>query len=290
LRIWPLFYATIAIAALIDLEPMRQTWPWHAAYLSNFFYGYLGSSDSFRHFWSLAVEEQFYLVWPAVLLLLPRTSIPRTALVLIAFAPLFRMIADGPVHRANYLPLACFDSLGIGAILAYFVRYPTEFAWWKKHPRWFWVTAWFFGITILLVLRGLGLEKPWITDLGHTLVVVFFAWVVHRCATGSTGIFARLLDWPLLIFLGQISYGLYVFHNLFTRLQLAPLFRGTGLPEAWADLLPVKIFFQASLTVLFAIASWYCLERPINRLKQFFELDGEKDGKLCQQPARLSPL
>ncbi len=290
LRIWPLFYVTIGVSALLGIEPIRRSWPWHVGYFSNFYYYLSGSIDPFRHFWSLAVEEQFYLFWPAVLFLLPRTAVLRLAFALIILAPLFRMIAAASGQRANYLPLACFDSLGSGAFLAYWFRHPSELAWWNKYPRWPWALAWVCSVVLLFVLRSQGWRNAWVISLGHTLVVFFFAWLVYRCAAGSTGIFRWLLNHPLLIFLGQISYGLYVFHNLLTELELGPLFRYLSLPETWADLLVVRLFFQGGFTLLLALASWYCMERPINQMKRYFQLSVPSESKTRQSPhTNLSP-
>ena len=66
LRLFPLFYSIIALAYLFDVPPMTQTILWHLSYLSNFdFFFHEHSGGSVSHFWSLAVEERFYLIWPA---------------------------------------------------------------------------------------------------------------------------------------------------------------------------------------------------------------------------------
>src|SRR4029450_11547709 len=98
-------------------------------------------------------------------------------------------------------PLSCFDSLGTGAILAYWIRYPAEFAWLTKNSRpLFMVLAWICGTMGLTFLWVRGYESRWVISLGHTFVVFFFGWAVYRCAVGSTGIFRPLLEYPLLIF------------------------------------------------------------------------------------------
>src|SRR5262245_45608829 len=64
LRIFPLFYGVIAVAVVLNTGPIRELWPWHALYASNFLYAanHPTAGDPFTHFWSLAVEEQFYFV------------------------------------------------------------------------------------------------------------------------------------------------------------------------------------------------------------------------------------
>jgi len=72
LRIFPLFYSIIVAAYVLNLAPMRETVLWHVSYLSNFyFFFHQGWNGNVSHFWSLAVEEQFYLFWPAIVLFAP---------------------------------------------------------------------------------------------------------------------------------------------------------------------------------------------------------------------------
>jgi len=72
LRIFPLFYFVLAAAAVLNIGPVRDTFAWHATYLSNIYFYLRGDwHGSVSHLWSLAVEEQFYLVWPLLILCAP---------------------------------------------------------------------------------------------------------------------------------------------------------------------------------------------------------------------------
>jgi peptidoglycan/LPS O-acetylase OafA/YrhL len=66
LRLAPPFYLAVTVALILNLANMREDWPWHVFYLSNFLLAARGSVEPVGHLWSLAVEEQFYLVWFAV--------------------------------------------------------------------------------------------------------------------------------------------------------------------------------------------------------------------------------
>src|SRR6188474_573227 len=84
LRIFPLYYGVLVLCLLLGAGTIYQTWPWHFSYVTNFYYWRYGHgdevSDPFLHFWSLSVEEQFYLMWPLIVLV----ASPRTLLILLS--------------------------------------------------------------------------------------------------------------------------------------------------------------------------------------------------------------
>src|SRR5687768_2757386 len=92
LRIFPLFYLVLVVSWLFSVDPIESTWQWHAFYLSNVYYFLGNSPDAFLHFWSLAVEEQFYLVWPFLVLLLAAPRLQTALIVVIVAAPIFKTV------------------------------------------------------------------------------------------------------------------------------------------------------------------------------------------------------
>src|SRR5262249_9634937 len=79
LRILPLAYVVVLAATFVNLPGMQETLPWHLRYTSNISFAlHRDSSALSGHFWSLAVEEQFYLVWPCLILFLPYSKLPWT--------------------------------------------------------------------------------------------------------------------------------------------------------------------------------------------------------------------
>src|SRR5947207_2377143 len=120
LRIIPLFYLVIGLAAALTLPWVRQTFLWHVAFLTNFYIFLHGWKGLTIHFWSLAVEEQFYLAWPWVILLVSKRRLLAAILVMIAVGPAFRLFIGlcTSSDATPIFPLSCLDTLGLGALLA----------------------------------------------------------------------------------------------------------------------------------------------------------------------------
>jgi peptidoglycan/LPS O-acetylase OafA/YrhL len=264
LRIFPLFYLVLSLSLMIGLGNIRHTWMWHALYMSNFYYFTGNSQDVFAHFWSLAVEEQFYLVWPFLILLLPVRILPGWIIFMIILAPISRIILAGCGYSdlvIRLLPSSCLDALGTGALLAWTKRFAADCGW---NPR---------RVALLCLLSGLptyvlagvfdvtGHAPYWMKTLGHTGMDLFYGWIVIEASVGFQGWIRRLLQSVTLTYIGRISYGIYVFHffapSLFPDLPFEDTARGYAL----------RLAAYATLTFLIAATSWRFYERPLNRLK-----------------------
>ena len=117
LRIFPLFYGTLLVTYVAGFQAVRSTIAWHVAYLSNALFASRGAwLGEVSHFWSLAVEEQFYLVWPVVLLACRRRLVLPLLIVAVASAPVFRLVGDAALHwndvQLTVWPTASLDALG----------------------------------------------------------------------------------------------------------------------------------------------------------------------------------
>jgi peptidoglycan/LPS O-acetylase OafA/YrhL len=250
----PLLAATLAIAYALDIKPVRETIFWHITYLTNF---YLARVEDWQapvgHLWSLAVEEQFYLVWPFFIYLVPRRHIVKATLLLVALSPLFRWYwreqGRGDVG-AWVLPLGSVDALGTGALLA---LCPADTAVRRRTLALIGVVG--AGCWLLFQLYE-GRRSAWTRysfDLSILGLALFFAWLVGKLSLGLRGPVGRCLDNKVLQYLGRISYGLYLLHPFVQAL----LSRWKSLPSYF--LAP----FSTAFTVLFAAASWHFLEKPL---------------------------
>ena len=265
LRIFPLFYAVIIGTALLGSRPMRESWEWHATYLSNIYFYLRGTGhDAVTPLWSLAVEEQFYLVWPFLMLFLRRKLILPLVIGVIIFAPLFRelLVLNGKnAWQASVLMPACLDTLGMGALLAIlFSRLE------PKRLQQLTTAALVLGLPLMIVSscgRAWSASAHWVV-LVDVSIALFSAWLIHGAAVGFKGVVGRLLSQRPLVHVGAISYGVYLIHNFVPGLviRLWPQDRNSQSPTYIATL----------FLITFAIASlsWVVFEAPINKLKRHF--------------------
>jgi peptidoglycan/LPS O-acetylase OafA/YrhL len=277
LRIFPIYYLVIAVALALNLSPGRELWGWLLSYTSNIYitvqHTWIGP---FSHFWSLAVEEQFYLLWPCMIMFLPRKCIPFIISFAILVAPIYRFwgyqtdrFGISPFDfKAATFTLASLDSLGLGALLAYTWRTKLALPTIQEY-----LTKLVLPFGIVLYLTSLALYhyhlKPSIFfTLNDFAASLIFTWLVSSAAIGFGGLAGRLIAVPPFLYLGKISYGMYVFHY-FVPLMVYPVFESLNIPLQVPGI--SNFIVSGVLTVALAALSWRVLERPINNLKRHFQ-------------------
>jgi peptidoglycan/LPS O-acetylase OafA/YrhL len=279
LRIFPLYYLVLSIAAILDLSDVRDTIFWHLAYASNYLFAMQGQYGPVTgHLWSLSVEEQFYVLWPALILFTPRQLLLKVIIAAIAIGPAFRLLGHfldfNWVARYAALP-ACLDSLGIGALLAYYSHHvserPTLIKYFRHCVSWLGLP----GVILVLLLHGLehydlvpvAMKHFWfvLEPAAWPLVLV---WVIDRASSGFGGMVGEILGSKPLIYLGKISYGIYVYH-LFIYFIVPLLLQQINFDFF---ILPYAIQFGllVGITVGIAALSWHFFEYPMNSLKNHF--------------------
>jgi peptidoglycan/LPS O-acetylase OafA/YrhL len=227
LRIFPLFYFVLAAAIAFDFKPARETWLWHVTYLTNVYIFETGNwPGPLAPFWSLAVEEQFYLVWPWVILWTPRRVLPAVVVSVVMLAPLVRLVGElAGLDPAGIgvLPFACLDTLGLGALLALTTRSDWSGLVTRTGLE---RVGLLIGVPLLaanlaVLALGQGMLLTRVT-LGVALGLAG-AWLVSRAARGFGGSAGRLLELRPLLYIGTISYGVYVYHSFVPNAAFAVL-------------------------------------------------------------------
>lgn len=241
LRIFPVFYLVLALAWALNIGPVRATIAWHIPYLTNIYLFDRGSwHGSVSHLWSLAVEEQFYLVWPWLVLFVPTHWLRGSITAMIFIAPISRLLIGGSM--SSVLPTSCLDSLGCGAFVA-LTGTPLF------HRA--------IGPTVFVT--GLVLQSDVVLDFGVSLSA---AWIVWTLVTQPAGTLADLLGRAPIVYLGTISYGIYLFHGFM------PYVIGRYVP-GFVEMFWVSKFALLSIaTILAASISWRFLEASLMTLKE----------------------
>ncbi len=227
LRIFPLYYLVLIIlfialpllnrnVLLLEYYTDHQIWFW--TYLQNWlfiFHPVPDNTGALNHFWSLAVEEQFYLIWPFVILLFKKPKAIFYLLVglLISLVTLRFVLWTYRIEDLAYYNLYTFsriDGICIGSMLAILRKINI-----KGVNRYFTI--------IVLTLAALNFifyffnkqnqfSFPYLAIAGYTTFAVIFGLLVNEGVEGENLLINKLLSSPILKFFGSISYGLYVFH------------------------------------------------------------------------------
>jgi peptidoglycan/LPS O-acetylase OafA/YrhL len=274
LRILPLAWGfAILMAAL------RNEWrglPWYMGFVVNWF-PHSPPPRDLGHYWSLAVEEQFYLVWPAVVFSVSRGSLLRISVGIIALNVLCRLsVSLWPPDFANeqFRGLATFarsDTLLIGALLAQRERS----AGWGRE------VAWALPVALVAGLLFVALRK-FEVDGGAPILVYNIKWPLLALGIGAGLLFVltkppKLLQWGWLVWIGKVSYGVYVIHALFGRW----LHEHFTLAQA-----PLMFLIQLGLTLPLAAISWHFFEAPILKLKRLWPMPSARTAS----PAGVSAV
>jgi peptidoglycan/LPS O-acetylase OafA/YrhL len=245
LRIFPLYFTyLLLITGVFMFVQMPESALGKLPYLYTYTFNFTRLSPEwthsplFTHFWSLSVEEQFYLAWPLLIFLVPLRALKWTLLGIIASGPVIRYLLgrwligseldDQTAGEAIYwFTLSHFDAFAMGGAIALF-RLPERIS----YPG-----RWFAGIGVLTLLAGLinwwllyrqGQAAPLhsfgfsVGDIrnyqhiwGYSLLNACFSFFIIALITTnrfSASPLARLFQHPFMVSVGRVSYGMYVFH------------------------------------------------------------------------------
>lgn len=274
LRLFPLYYLVLALALLFDFEKVREIWVYLALYLTNVKMainaGWIGD---YSHLWSLAAEEQFYLLWPWLIIFFRPKYLPWILTLVMLSGLIFRavMVFTGQSIFTNMLLFGVTDALGGGALLAVVSNLSASNQFYVRIKAIYFRMLPIAGITGLIGAMVLFTSVEWSSptfSIWATLLTSFpFAWIVWRSSSGFGGILGGFLSSRPVIYLGKISYGVYIIHafvpSILMKMNVNPGILPKGV-EAW-------FLVITTTTIILASASWFVLERPANRLKSYYK-------------------
>ena len=287
LRIFPPYYATLIgyFIVLPLLLPRQENYVapggeqlWYWTYLVNWQIGANGWPDApgLGHFWSLAVEEQFYFIWPLAVFLLMRRHLVALCMVTIASCLALRFVLhnEGYIVGAYVLTLARMDSLVMGALLAVLARTPRGL---QLLSRYSWPIFALMAIPLggLVLLTGaLNSEDLLTQTFGFSFLGLLFALLIGAVISSRPGgSVDRIFSLAPLVALGRYSYALYVLHHPVLYLVQRSGFRVVDGPRPFGSQLPLQLAYMLVLggsCLLLAMLSWRLIESPFLRLKDRF--------------------
>ncbi len=287
LRIWPLYFAFLLLSIpIIRFVPqMAFSWTYYPAFtffVGNLMIAWTSSPPAvIGPLWSVCVEEQFYLTWPLILKRLSRRGVLIAGVIILIFSTLSRALlvaggfSDTVLHMGTFARL---DPIAAGIILSAILK--------GERPLLGTV------MRLLLYAGGIGMwvvgaslsATPSAAPLAPLSRIFCTSLVALGCVAfmlGTLGI-ARLNR--MFIYLGRISYGLYIFHVMVLDLGLIWIdgFAGWSM-WGWAAFSA----FELVVTVLISAISYRYYEAPFLRLKERFQRIGS--GESLAEPVRAEP-
>lgn len=270
LRIFPLYYGFLCIFFFIvpyifstSISPFNhQIWAW--LYLENIpatFTTFQSSGP--LHFWSLAVEEHFYLIWPLVVFFCSRRYLYIVVTSILVLSPFIRAIFLNTGIGVFYFSLTRFDSIAFGALLALLTIRNHSI---DSRPLTYLIRASLLLFPLILLPMFVlfsGSQYDWLQIVKLSLIPAFYWALIGFCVLDpKANMLNKFLSVPILRWLGKISYGLYVFHPICFEI----IHRFITPHSFFTD-----VALSFGITIVIAFLSFHFFESPILQLKNRFQ-------------------
>lgn len=271
-RIWPLYYLSLFIGFVVYPLLRADPGPFHETASATMYLIFLTNFDNMVNYrtcgilgvqWSVAIEEQFYLFWPLLMILSLRFRRQFAAgcfVGLIILSDLYYLQAN---DLAKYYHLvSCVRFLAFGGLLGYlcFYRIHSVEAFFKQFNKVATAAVYVVSLGLLYSVNLPGLEMPYLKYLVHPLQFVFFGFVILEQNYSSASFF-KMKSSRWLTYLGKISYGIYLLHMVAIYMVL-----GTPMLVAESLFLP-NVVVVILVTILLSHLSFVYFERPFLKLK-----------------------
>ena len=223
LRIFPLYYAILILFTALNLSGLLPSFGQKSIIAQTSYWFYLQNwisllalspTKTISHFWSLAIEEQFYLLWPALILFAARrNAVGKLCAATIVLAVIVRAIFVHYEQLAYFFTFSRMDTLAFGAAIAFLLRKHNSLNSFRPAAQ---IIALISGALVVIVAisqRGFYGHDPEVLLYGLLPLALFFAsFLVIALTSSEQGILRRILKNSWLRTVGTISYGVYIFH------------------------------------------------------------------------------
>ncbi|GBK96729.1 acyltransferase [Haemophilus influenzae] len=283
-RIYPAFITVMALVSFIasvifiynDFNKLRKTIELAIAFLSNFYLGLTqgyfdlsANENPVLHIWSLAVEEQYYLIFPLILILAYKKFREIKVLFIITLILFFILLATSFVsanfykevlHQPNiyYLSNLRFPELLVGSLLAIYHNLSNKVQLSKQVNNILAILSTLLLFSCLFLMNN---DIAYIPGITLILPCIFTALIIHT--TSQNNIVKLCLSNKAIVFIGKISYSLYLYHWIF----IAFAYYITGEKQINNQSIAIVIV----LTIIFSVLSYYLIEQPIRKSKLNFK-------------------
>ena len=307
LRIFPLYYVALCFLFFVlphinlatpkEIADLHEIRWWYWGYAVNYAAGLYPNVQFYTvGFWSLAVEEQFYLIWPLVVLYCSRRTLARACVAILILGVLLRSVWLVSDFHAKLVLISLptrLDGFAVGALLALAARAQGLRHWWPTIRR---VGLWALPIAVVTAFTD---EMGWRGNylkatIGFlALALVFGALIAAALLAPTSSRTHRVFAHPVMRWLGKYSYAMYMFHGF----VYAVLVRKVPIVNTFGDRLGSPalgaiafLIIAASLTAVAAYASWHLFEKHFLRLKRFFPRARLRESSFPAAVEEVAPL
>lgn len=271
LRIFPVYYLTVIYLRHINFKNVDELSPWLFTFSSNLYQSFTcKEAGQFVHFWSLAIEEQFYLFWPLIVLLIRKEKLLNAIVVVMAFSVASRIFCFTLFNEnwmlTSYFTLNLMMPLALGGLIALFRSgiYPKQPNVFNRKSLFYISGLAYFLFYYMASRSGMKWIKPLFDEYFFALFAAFF---IGNAAESNFKFLAKfILENKLVVYIGSISYGIYVYHMFIIDFYMS--YVAIELDIHTSVKYTYWIFYSILLLGL-ASLSFYVLEKPLNSLKKY---------------------